>query len=135
MRNQPSIKKPLMQSFTSLQTSRQPKKKLRNSGISTQVRSRQPAFGTCGFTRLSVKRDCLTQKRLKSSPQFKSRYSQILKVKIDAEDGSPNRSLTSDFSVSGYPTVFLIRGDGRREHLSGYSPPEVYLARIDEALR
>lgn len=69
------------------------------------------------------------------SAQFKSRYAQILKVKVNAEDGSPNRSLTSDFNVSGYPTVFLIRSDGRREHLSGYSPPDVYFARIDEALR
>jgi thiol:disulfide interchange protein len=69
------------------------------------------------------------------TPQFQSRYGDMLKVKIDAEEGSQNRSLTSDFSVSGYPTVFLIRGDGRRERLAGYSPPDVYFTRIDDALR
>jgi thiol:disulfide interchange protein len=69
------------------------------------------------------------------TPQFQSRYGNMLKVKIDAEAGSQNRSLTSDFSVTGYPTVFVVRGDGHREPLPGYSPPDVYFARIDEALR
>ena len=103
------------------------------AAVSAQAASKQPIllyFHTswCGWCK-QLELDVF------DSAQFKSRYAQMLKVKINAEEGSRNRSLTSDFSVSGYPTVFLIRGDGRREHLSGYSPPDVYFARIDEALR
>jgi thiol:disulfide interchange protein len=78
----------------------------------------------CGYCKL-LEQDVF------STGSFQSRYSSILKVKLNPEHSRGERELGERYSVRAFPTVLVIANGAAREPIVGYAPPDQYL----EALR
>ena len=71
-----------------------------------------------------------------SSPQFRQRYSSMLKVKVNAEHKGGDRNLAIEYGVQGFPAVYILRrGSNERPLIAGYAEPAAYMAQIDQYAR
>ena len=62
---------------------------------------------------------------------FSKRYPAVIKVKVNAEGSAGDRGLASQYGVSGFPTVIVVRGGRPAERIVGYREPDAYMAQLD----
>ena len=84
----------------------------------------------CGYCAL-LERDVL------STSTFQRRYSStLLKVRVNPEKSSAERSLASDNNVGGYPWVVVITSNRTSDPIAGYGgDSERFYRRLDEAMK
>jgi thiol:disulfide interchange protein len=78
----------------------------------------------CGYCKL-------LEENVFATSSFQSRYSSVLKVKLNPEESRGERALGERYAVRAFPTVLVIANGAPREPIVGYAPPDQYL----EALR
>ena len=71
-----------------------------------------------------------------STSAFQRRYdSTLLKVRVNPEKSSAERSLATDNRVGGYPWIIIINSDQTSDPIVGYGgDKENFYARLDEAM-
>jgi len=84
----------------------------------------------CGYCTL-LERDVL------STSTFQRRYgSTLLKVRVNPEKSSAERSLASDNHVGGYPWIVIITSNRTSDPIAGYGgDTERFYSRLDEAMK
>ncbi len=81
----------------------------------------------CGYCRM-------LENNVFSTRTFASRYGSILKVKVNPEEGSADRDLARQYSVTGYPTVYVIAKGSPRGPIVGYAPPDRYYEALNHSI-
>ncbi|HSP15397.1 MAG TPA: thioredoxin family protein [Thermoanaerobaculia bacterium] len=81
----------------------------------------------CGYCKL-------LENNVFSTSTFQTRYSTILKVKVNPEEGSAERDLAERFSVRGYPTVCVVANGSARQPIVGYAPPDEYYEALKSSI-
>jgi len=84
----------------------------------------------CGYCTL-LDRDVL------STSTFQRRYgSTLLKVRVNPEKSSAERSLASDNHVGGYPWIVILTSNRTSDPIAGYGgDTERFYSRLDEAMK
>ena len=73
---------------------------------------------------------CHALDELLDEREVDARLRQVIKVRIDPEDGDEEERLFSDdFGAQGFPALFLVNGNGSRRRLS-YGSAERLLAQL-----
>ncbi len=81
----------------------------------------------CGYCRM-LENDVF------STRTFASRYGSIVKVKVNPEEGAADRDLARQYSVTGYPTVYVIAKGSRRGPIVGHAPPDQYYEALNHSI-
>ena len=69
-----------------------------------------------------------------STSTFGQKYSSVLKVKVNPETGSAERSLAERYGIHGYPTVFVVTAGAANGPIVGFSDADGFYARLQQAV-
>jgi len=69
-----------------------------------------------------------------ASEAFSKQYGSLLKVAINPDKSSAEKSLTRQYGVRGFPTVFIVTAKGTSDPIIGYGGAEGFYDRLGRAM-